>query len=211
MQSFPMVFVCRLFAAIVLVAGVAACSSMPVKGTAYAAVLGAAEAEVSAGRVESALVGFNEAAKADPTSKEPWVRTAQLQFDAGNYGRAIVAAEEVLQRDPTDMIADSVLTVSGLRIASQALQRLQGNGALASQTARTEAERLAATMRATMGEDILDAGDAGDRKTRATASRRRTVPRQVTIPAAAPKASEVSATPVPERRTIANPFGGMGN
>ncbi|QOD90989.1 hypothetical protein H2514_12640 [Lysobacter sp. CW239] len=210
MQSFPMVFACRLFAATVLVAGLAACDSMPTKGTGYAAVLGAAEAEVSAGRVESALVGFNEAAKADPTSKEPWVRTAQLQFDAGNYGRAIVAAEEVLQRDPTDMVADSVLTVSGLRIASQALQRLQGNGALASHTARTEAERLAATMRATMGEDILDSGDAGDRKTRATASRRRAVPRPATAPTAATKAP-TAETPAPQRRAIANPFGGMGN
>lgn len=169
-----------------LVIGLSACASNPKQtGSDYAALFDAAEAEVAVGRIESALAGFNDAAKADPTRKEPWVRSAQLQFDAGSYGRAIVAAEEVLQRDPTDKVADSVLTVSGLRIAAESLQRLQGNGALASETARVEAERLAATMRATMGEDILQP-DAP--KAKPVARRRaRTAPaRRPAAPAEAP-------------------------
>ena len=163
----------------------------------YAVLLGQAESDVSAGRVESALVGFDRAARADPTRKEPWVRSAQLQFDAGNYGRAIVAAEEVLQRDPDDKVADSVLTVAGLRIASESLQRLQGNGALASDTARTEAERLAATMRATMGEEFLAADDDEPRARKPT--RRRSTARRA--PEAAPKA---------ENKSAANPFEVLG-
>jgi len=189
---------CRFVTVAVLAAMLGACSTMASKDAGnYAALLGQAEAEVSSGRVESALVAFDQAAKADPTRKEPWVRSAQLQFDAGNYGRAIVAAEEVLQRDPDDQVADSVLTVAGLRIASESLQRLQGNGALASDTARTEAERLAATMRATMGEGILDSGEE-QAKPRRTTRRRSTAPR---------------ATPAPKAQSkpaAANPFEVLG-
>ena len=192
---------CRFVAATALVAMLGACSTLASKnGGDYAALLGQAESEVSAGRVESALVAFDQAAMADPTRKEPWVRSAQLQFDAGNYGRAIVAAEEVLQRDPDDKVADSVLTVAGLRIASESLQRLQGNGALASDTARTEAERLAATMRATMGEGILDSGESEDAPKACRSPRRRSTARR-----AAPAAPKVESKPA-----VANPFEVLG-
>lgn len=189
----------RFLVAIALVAMLGACATTSSKDGDYATLLGQAEAHVSTGKVESALVAFDQAAKADPTRKEPWVRSAQLQFDAGNYGRAIVAAEEVLQRDPTDKVADSVLTVAGLRIASESLKRLQGNGALASDTARTEAERLAATMRATMGEGILDSGD-DEPKARRTTRRRSTARRAVQ--AVAPK--------VESKPAVANPFEVLG-
>lgn len=129
-------------------------------GNDYATLLRNAEAQLSAGHVEQALVGFNAASQADPTRKEPWLRSAQLQFDAGNYGRAIVAAEEVLKRDPSDKIADSVLTVSGLRVASKSLARLQGNGALSSSTAQKEARDLVTTLRNTMGNDFVAGEDA---------------------------------------------------
>ncbi|WP_222565984.1 tetratricopeptide repeat protein [Novilysobacter antarcticus] len=204
MQASPYSVVCRLLAAAALVPVLAACSTMPAKTGNYATVLENAEAAVNAGRFESALVSFDEAAQADPTSKQPWLRIAQLQFDAGNYGRAIVAAEEVLQRDPADQVADSVLTVSGLRIASQSLERLQGSGALASETARIEAERLAATMRATMGESILDSGAPTAPKARTRAPARR-----ATTPA--PKPATPAAEKPKSASDIANPFGGIGS
>lgn len=208
----PSVFsVCRLLATLVLAVGLSACNTLPSNDTGalgYTGLLDVAEADVAAGRVEAALVAFDNAAQADPTRKEPWLRTAQLQFDAGNYGRAIVAAQEVLQRDPTDLVADSVLTVSGLRIASESLQRLQGNGALASNTARAEAERLAATMRSTMGEDILDAGQPAKATTRST-SRRRAAPRRTSSRAATPATPAKSAGS--GKPAIANPFGGLGS
>ncbi len=187
--------VCRLLAVAALASGLAACDSMPAKGEAYATVLNNAEAAVRSGKVDSALVSFDEAAKADPTSKEPWVRMAQLHFDAGNDGRAIVAAEEVLQRDPNDQVADSVLTVAGLRIASESLQRLQSAGALASPTARIEAERLAATMRATMGDSILNTGAPAHKP-------------KPTRPTSRPSTPNRPATPEPPAKPeIKNPFG----
>ena len=190
----------RLFAAFrplavaALVFSASACSMTRESADDYSRIFAVAEADVGAGRVDAAIASFDRAAMADPTRKEPWLRMAQLQFDAGNYGRAIVAAEEVLQRDPDDPVADSVLTVAGLRIASQSLQRLEGNGALASATARTEAERLAHAMRDTMGEAILGSAEPEAPARRATPRRRATQP-----------------TPEPKRKpTVANPFGALG-
>lgn len=200
MPEFRPESVSRAVVAMVLVAMLAACNT--IGGTrpdsSFTDLMDRAEAEVGAGRVESAVVGFNNAARADPLRKEPWVRIAQLHFDAGNYGRAIVAAEEVLQRDAGDPVADSVLTVAGLRIAAQSLQRLQGNGAIASESARAEAGRLADAMRSTMGEDIL-------------ARRETAAPRPQVRRRPAPPRPAASAAPASEPgNKIANPFGGIG-
>lgn len=145
-----------MFVAMLLL-GLAACSSTPKKEPppSFDALMSRAEAQVGVGSPDAAIAAFEEAARADPTRKEPWVRIAQLQFDRANYAHAIVAAEEVLQRDPDDLVADGVMTVAGFRIANQSLQRLQTRGALASETARKEAETLAATLRSTMGDAIL--------------------------------------------------------
>ncbi|KAF1016747.1 MAG: hypothetical protein GAK31_00005 [Stenotrophomonas maltophilia] len=144
--------------ALVLLSGLAACASAPkkVEVVPFETTLSNVEAQVSTAGADAAIAAFEGAAKADPTRKEPWVRIAQLQFDQGQYARAIVAAEEVLQRDPDDLVADGVITVAGFRVANQSLQRLQGRGALASDTARKEAQTLANTLRSTMGEAILE-------------------------------------------------------
>ena len=203
MHAFRLESVSRSIAAVALVAALAACNTTgnTREAPAFAELIDRAEAEVGAGRVESAVLSFNDAARADPLRKEPWVRMAQLHFDAGNYGRAIVAAEEVLQRDPVDPVADSVLTVAGLRVAEQSLQRLQGNGAIASESARAEAGRLAATMRATLGAEILTAPEAAKPRP----ARRRAAPaRRAAAPAAASRPARASG------EAIANPFGGIG-
>ena len=136
----------------------AACASSPKKqaeAPSFDSLESQAETLVTTSGPDAAIDGFEKASRADPTRKEPWVRIAQLQFDRGNYANAIMAAEEVLQRDPDDAVADGVMTVAGFRIANQSLQRLQGRGALASDTARREAQTLADTLRATMGDAIL--------------------------------------------------------
>jgi len=171
----------------------------------YEQLMQSAEAEVGAGRLETALVNFNNAAMADPTRKEPWVRSAQLQFDAGNYGRAIVAAEEVLKRDPSDLVADSVLTVSGLRIASESLKRLEGRGAIASESARREAEQLRATMIATMGSAFVTGEQPQPPKAKAKPKSK---------PKARPRTQTASATPAaaPARApAAASSAGGSGS
>ncbi len=203
--------VTRGLAALVLLVLVSGCASTggsrkPASGD-YATIYGQAESDVRAGRLDAALAGLGEAAKADPSRKEPWVRIAQLQFDKGNYAHAILAAEEVLQRDPDDLVADSVLAVGGFRIANQSLQRLRGNGALASNTARTEAELLVKTLRETMGEGIMRPAPEPESQPRRRSGTARRAP-------VAPSAKAVSL-PEPERQkeqapASSDPFKNIG-
>lgn len=118
----------------------------------FDSIMSQAEAKVSASDTEGAIKTFEEAARVDPTRKEPWVRIAQLQFDRGNYARAIIAAEETLQRAPDDLVADGVMTVSGFRLANYSLMRLQKRGIFTSTTARQEAKTLAAAMQSILND-----------------------------------------------------------
>jgi len=202
--------VCHGLVALAMLATLGACATTKgVRGAAdYGNLISQAESAVTAGRVDAALVFFADAGDADPTLKEPWVRTAQLQFDKGNYAHAIIAAEEVLQRDPDDLVADGILTVSGFRIANASLQRLQGRGALSSETARREAETLAATLQSTMGDDILTSGQQKQaQKPRSRPPRRRAAaaspPQAGREPAVDPKPAEAPASG-------SNPFQNIG-
>lgn len=199
--------VCHGLMALAMLVLLSACvTTKGVGGAAdYGNFISQAESAVTAGRVDAALVSFADAGKADPTRKEPWVRTAQLQFDKGNYAHAIIAAEEVLQRDPDDLVADGILTVSGFRIANASLQRLQGRGALSSATARREAETLATTLKSTMGDDILASDEPKQsEKPRSRQPRRRA--------AAAPRPAERAPAPEPKDTPApsANPFQNIG-
>lgn len=106
------------------------------------------------GQREQALLVLSEGLELQPSSKEPWLRIARIQFDGGNYGAAIVAADEVLARDPADRTALSLRAVSGLRVATEAIVRLRGDAAF-SGTAREDAASLAKVLRETLGEDVL--------------------------------------------------------
>jgi len=196
---------CHGLIALVLLAMLGGCATTRgANGAAdYGNLMSQAESAVTVGKVDSALVSFADAAKADPTRKEPWVRTAQLQFDKGNYAHAIIAAEEVLQRDPDDMVADGILTVGGFRVANTSLKHLQGRGALSSETARREAETLADTLKATMGDGIL-APPADESK---PAEKPRRVRKRVAAPRAPePKAPAAASAPAPS----ADPFKNIG-
>ncbi|MDY0955844.1 tetratricopeptide repeat protein [Stenotrophomonas rhizophila] len=193
----------RPLLAMALLSSLAACSSAPKKGAVppYDATMTTAETQVTTVGSEAAIKSFEDAARADPTRKEPWVRIAQLQFDQGQYARAIVAAEEVLQRDPDDLVADGVITVAGFRIANTSLTRLQGRGALASETARKEAKTLADTLRKTMGDAVLE-----DPKPKPRAPARRT--RRTAAPAAAAPAAAPAARPASSNG--GDPFQNLG-
>lgn len=218
MTSHIRISIFRAALSVALITGLSGCPSTGgTKKTSpqdYSAILGRAEADVTAGRVDDALIAFDAASKADPGRKEPWVRTAQLQFDKGNYARAILAAEEVLQRDPTDLVADSVLTVGGFRIANQSLNRLKGNGALASGTARTEAELLVSTLKATMGDDIVGGpvksapARSSTKPSRTSRAGRGSTPATSSQPASeAPTADPIAA---PEKKPSSDPFHNIG-
>ena len=116
-----------------------------------------------------------------PLHAEPWVRLASLHFDAGEYGHAIVSADEALQRDPASQLAKSIRAVSGLRVATSSLVDLRAEAPLSGST-RADATRLAIVLRGTLGEEVLvpEAVPAPKRVTRrasaATAAAGRAVP-----------------------------------
>lgn len=94
-------------------------------------------------------------AKAYPASKEPWLKLAEDYFEASNYGQAILAAQEVIQRDPDDSLATGVLAVSGLRVSASALSTLRKQQTALNGGTRTEAESLARLLRDLLGEPVL--------------------------------------------------------
>lgn len=89
---------------------------------------------------------YRAAAAAYPTRKEPWSRLASHYFAAADHGNAILAAQEVLQRDAQDTAALSMLAVSGLRVAAAAVGQLSQRKELVGDT-RTQAEAVVKTLR----------------------------------------------------------------
>jgi tetratricopeptide (TPR) repeat protein len=113
----------------------------------------AAEAS-TAGRKEDAVTLWKEAAAAYPADKAPWTSIAQTRYDAGQYGEAIVSAQEVLVRDPNDRLANSIIAISGLRLSTRALADLSRQNNL-SGSIKTESQDLAKLLRESLGEQIL--------------------------------------------------------
>lgn len=108
----------------------------------------------NAGRKEDAVTLWKEAAAAYPAEKAPWSSIAQTRYDAGQYGDAIVSAQEVLVRDPNDRLANSIIAISGLRLSTRALADLSRQNNL-SGSIRTESQDLAKLLRESLGEQVL--------------------------------------------------------
>ena len=144
--------------AIMVTVFMAACASAPKLDQARVVDLQQALEQATAaqerGDISRALTLLDEAARAHPGSKQPWLRSAQVHFDAMNYGAAIMAAQEVLQRDTSDITARSILAVSGLRVSAAALAHLRQANSVSGST-RGEAEGLARTIRDALGEPVL--------------------------------------------------------
>jgi hypothetical protein len=146
------------------------------------------------GNREDAIGVLTDVAKKNPTRKEPWLRMAKAYFDAENYGQAIVASDEVLQRDSTDRTAKSILAVSGLRVATRSLVELRADAELRG-SARNDAASLAKELRETLQEDVLvPSAESEIKKKREAAARaqarraakaREATPAQNSAPAAA--------------------------
>lgn len=97
---------------------------------------------------------YRKAAQAYPTSKVPWLRLAEGYFEAADYGNAILAAQEVLQRDASDRVATSLLAVSGMRVSTSALAALRDGQDLNADT-RRQAEEVVKSLREVLGEPVL--------------------------------------------------------
>lgn len=116
--------------------------------------LAEADTAISAGQNDKAMQVLKTAATSYLADKTPWLHMAQLKFDHGSYGEAIIHAQEALQRDPADKLGNSIVAVSGLRLSTKALADLSQqnnlNGSL-----RSEAQELAKLLRTSLGEEVL--------------------------------------------------------
>lgn len=150
----------RLMGGALCALALSACSTAPVKPAAPAAppkladLMGKAAAADSAGQKEAAIALWRQAAGAYPADKDPWIKIAQTRYDAGQYGEAIVNAEEVKVRDPNDQLANSIIAISGLRLSIRALSDLRSQNNL-SGSLRTESQDLAKLLRESLGEQVL--------------------------------------------------------
>lgn len=113
-----------------------------------------ADAELAKGNKELAVVLLTQGARNYPTSAAPWLKIANIWFDAGNYPSTILAANEALQRDTSSQEAKSLLVVSGLRVAAGAVAGLRPTAGVGA-NARAEAENLTNSLRAAIGEKTL--------------------------------------------------------
>lgn len=116
--------------------------------------LSAADKAQKQGQTDQALQLLDEASRIDPAAKQPWLRKAQIHFEARQYGPAITQAHEVLQRDVNDLTAQSILAVSGLRVSATALEQLRKANEVTGST-RSEAESVARVIHQALGEPIL--------------------------------------------------------
>jgi predicted Zn-dependent protease len=153
----------RVLPTMVCVAILSACASTGAgsgsKAPTVAAAMAEADAAVMAGQNDKAYAILKGASSAFPTEKTPWLRMAQMRFDGGNYGEAIVDALEALERDPDDTLANSIVAVSGLRVTSTALADLSRKNNITGNV-RTEAQDLAKLLRTSLGEEVLVPGAA---------------------------------------------------
>lgn len=120
----------------------------------YKEAMQAAEDAYKQGEPADALTQLEKAAKIDPGKKQPWMRMAQMHFDARNYGPAIIAAQEVQQRDNTDITAKTIIAASGLRVAAKAVEQLRAANVQVTDTIN-EARAMSRTMREVLGEPLL--------------------------------------------------------
>lgn len=195
---------CALATGLILQAGCAIAPGQlnPATPPSYAELMASADEAHRKGGIVEAMGLYEQAAKADPSKKEPWTRIAQSQFDARNYGAAISAAQEVLQRDTTDVTAKSIMAVSGLRVSASALEQLRFANALGG-SAREEAQSLARIMRDALGESILPSA-AGTASVPTDKPATRPAVRRVAPPPSAPPAAPATAPAAAEPKR--NPF-----
>ncbi len=148
-------FVNRFAAICICIALLSSCvSTATTPDISLIAALNDAEAAQKAGRNEQAIVILTRAANTYPTEKMPWLRLSQLHYETHNYGAAIVDANEVLARDADDTLAHSILAVSALRVANQALADLAQKNRIGGDP-KNEAQELTKLLRTALGEDKL--------------------------------------------------------
>lgn len=166
----------RLLGSAACVLALSACTATaptkPAGPPPIAETMAKAAAAESAGQIDTALALWKQAAVAYPKDKDPWVEIAQTRYDAGQYGEAIVSAEEIKVRDPDNQLANSIIAISGLRLSTRALADLSRQNNL-SGSLRTESQDLAKLLRESLGEQVLVPSARGRQQARPAVTPRR--------------------------------------
>jgi tetratricopeptide (TPR) repeat protein len=157
---------------------------------------------LSAGQQDKGLQLLEASARANPAYPEPWVKAAQVHFEAGNYPMAIKAADEAMKRDPARRETKAIAVVASLRVAVSALGDMREDASLRGNT-RAEAEQLAKTLRETLSVDILVPVPVVPAQAVRPAATTHTQPaaqpaQPAAQPAAAPVANKPAAAPQPQ-------------
>jgi tetratricopeptide (TPR) repeat protein len=191
----------RLAAIFIAAALLGGCATPPAESPRAAASLDTvtreADAELAKGNKEQAVAMLTQGARSYPTSPAPWLRIANIWFDAGNYPSAILAANEALQRDASSQEAKSLLVVGGLRVAAGAVAGLRPTGGVGA-NARTEAENLTNSLRTVIGEKALVPATPNEARTSSPVARPKTRPART---AALPKEQAVGGSASKGRST----------
>lgn len=119
-----------------------------------AELLQESQTALDTGKIEKAVSLLDEASRNAPADALPWLKQAQVHFDADNYPAAIQAADEAMKRDPSSKEAKAIAVVASLRVAVRALADMNQDSLLRG-SSRTEAERLARALRETLALDQL--------------------------------------------------------
>lgn len=148
----------RLACLLIASALLGGCATQPAESSRATPTLDAfardADAELAKGNRDQAVAVLTQSARSYPTSAAPWLKIANIWFDAANYPSAILAANEALQRDAASQEAKSLLVVGGLRVAAGAVAGLRPTPGVGSNV-RSEAETLTNSLRAAIGETTL--------------------------------------------------------
>ena len=150
----PNHFLLSLSCAAVL-AACATTAPAPAPPPTKAALLQQADRAFRLGQNEAAVATLKIVTQTYPGDKAAWLRIAQISFDCHEYGEAITHARKVLELDPDDIVAHSLVAVSGLRVSSKALADLATKKKVMSGDMRAEAQNLATILRTSIGGDIM--------------------------------------------------------
>ena len=199
----------RQLVAVGIVATLAACAAPPSRPTGSTPAPAPAPAVVSMdewmNRGDAALKegdhvkardAWRTAARDYPTAKQPWLKLSEDYFNAADYGNAVLAAQEALQRDPRDRTANSVLAVSGLRLTAGSLAALREDGSYPVGS-RSEAVSVTMALREALGEPVLVPPPDSASKTKKPVARRAGRPNgaeSADAPASPPPASPPPAS-----------------
>lgn len=147
----------RLLCCTVCVLALSACVTAPPAiekvATIDQAMAQASEAS-AAGKPDVALTLLTDASVIFPADTAPWLRMAQIKYEAGQYGAAIIDSQQALVRDPGNKVANSIVAVSGLRLSTRALSDLSRQNNL-SASLRIESQDLAKLLRESLGDAVL--------------------------------------------------------